>query len=437
MTTSSTDFRKIINLIETTNNDALLLSEGPLLNRGLAALGSNKAQGRVDRDQLAKPMLIGFKKFLGRTNRSGTLADVQAYLGQIGFTAQQAEKIVSDHSPYVDSDNDTDQSNTGSNDNTQGVAASASATPPTANSTTTTPTDDQNSAAPDPSVAGAAAQPVTPTPTSTRTTASAAASAANPVSDNIRDLQNQKEDFRNKYQETKKKREDAIGLRDNPKTPQDKRDEYNKQVMDLWRKQQEFLNSYKETKDKLDKMPGQSTPASDQSRENVASSYKYSGNILNELFDDQQVLSRGQISTIFTSAAAYAHDNNLVKSRVGKLVSQPNSSNNSNQGNPYGGYSNTVGSSSSGSTSSGNAVQQPSMPSSSSVPSTPKGAAQNAIDSLHNDMFSICKREGMSTQDIQSLKDAVRSKSRLAGITDAEQKNLLSLIGFAFLKTVK
>ncbi len=160
--------------------------------------------------------------------------------------------------------------------------------------------------------------------------------------------------------------------------------------------------------------------------EKLAASRKYSGNKLTELEAQSSPLGRGAINKLFTNAAAYAHDNNLLKSQTpgggasgaaqqGQGASatggQNNGSYGGNQGGGGGFDGNQGGSPSAGS----NQRQQ-----------TP-AIAQKVMD------FAI--KEGLTQGAIADLRRAVQG-SRDLGKLDQGKQESLKLIGFAFLKNL-
>lgn len=90
-----TDMRNIINLVESMNdeqvNEAGFISR--MANKGLATIGNKKAQGKVSKDDLSKKLSDNYYRWLGRTNKAGTLADLQQFFQQINFTNEQINTI--------------------------------------------------------------------------------------------------------------------------------------------------------------------------------------------------------------------------------------------------------------------------------------------------------------------------------------------------------
>lgn len=133
-----TDMRNIINLVESMSNDKIdeagFLSR--MANKGMASLGNKKAQGKVSKDDLAKKLSDNYYRWLGRTNRKGTLKDLQSFFQQIHFTNEQINDITKSIITHIEQNpeqaeqenqENTNQTNTDihaepSNDNTQRVA---------------------------------------------------------------------------------------------------------------------------------------------------------------------------------------------------------------------------------------------------------------------------------------------------------------------------
>ena len=90
-----TDMRNIINLVESMSNEKIdeagFVSR--MANKGLATLGNKRAQGKTLKDDLAKKMTDNYYRWLGRTNKKGTLADLQNFFQQINFTNDQINYI--------------------------------------------------------------------------------------------------------------------------------------------------------------------------------------------------------------------------------------------------------------------------------------------------------------------------------------------------------
>jgi hypothetical protein len=95
MSTSSNEFRKLMNLCESVD----ALDEGPMLNRLMSRFGNQKASGRVQRDELAKKMKDQFSVWIGRTGREGSMQDVEQFLTTLGYPGPAVQQIVGKSNP--------------------------------------------------------------------------------------------------------------------------------------------------------------------------------------------------------------------------------------------------------------------------------------------------------------------------------------------------
>lgn len=79
------NMRKIINLFEDVKEDLEESWLSDTLTKIQAGLGDAESQGKLDKNNLAKTLKDNFNRWIGRTNRDGTLEDIQTFLQKVGF----------------------------------------------------------------------------------------------------------------------------------------------------------------------------------------------------------------------------------------------------------------------------------------------------------------------------------------------------------------
>lgn len=86
------DMRKYINLFESEQiQEASWISNA--LTKLKASGGNSVAQGQQERNELAETLSNNFGKWIGRTNREGTLKDIQEFLQTVGFTNEEINQF--------------------------------------------------------------------------------------------------------------------------------------------------------------------------------------------------------------------------------------------------------------------------------------------------------------------------------------------------------
>lgn len=86
------DMRKYINLFESEQiQEASWISD--VLTKLKAKSGNSVAQGQIERNELAETLSNNYGKWIGRTNREGTLKDIQEFLQMVGFTNEEINQF--------------------------------------------------------------------------------------------------------------------------------------------------------------------------------------------------------------------------------------------------------------------------------------------------------------------------------------------------------
>lgn len=448
MSLNSNEFRRIINLLENVNSSETL-EEGPILNKIAAKLGSNAAKGRVDRDNLIKPMYAGYKSFLGRTGRTGTLDDVQKYLSQVGFQQQQVQQITAGHSSTPASAADPTKSTNAASASTAGQAddsdttpAPASATPPQDNANTDAapasdidipappkPFNKNNPAPPPPKPA--------PAPTGTPSSTPKVPPGVDPKSVakmNRRDHDKSATLHYNRMDHHDQKSAEA-GLKHRSLNHDPVAQEAQNKIMhDHSQKSSAHraLMNYHRT------MAGNGTRAE---------SIKNNKPTLNEFKISNPPLPKNDIKAIFTKAAEFAYDNELVKNKVSQLVG------NNSSGGQFGGYNsntsndandnqnNNNNNSNNSNNNNNNNSNNNTADNNQNNNRNNTGNNQNNNTSkdykadLHDKVLQQCMKDQLTQQDIRDLRNTASSVNSISKVTDKTDIYNLAIIGFSFLKT--
>lgn len=95
------NMRDIINLVESAEiSEAGFVSR--MANKGLSKLGNKKAQGRSTKDALTKRLKDNYYRWLGKTNKDGTLSDIQNFLKKVNFTNEQINLFTKQIVTYIE-----------------------------------------------------------------------------------------------------------------------------------------------------------------------------------------------------------------------------------------------------------------------------------------------------------------------------------------------
>lgn len=110
------NMRDIMNIVESVNLDeAGIISR--FANKGLASIGNKKAQGRANKDALTQRLKDNYYRWLGRTNREGTLSDLQEFLQQVNFTNEQINQFTKKVITYIEQNPNRAQEQNSNNEN--------------------------------------------------------------------------------------------------------------------------------------------------------------------------------------------------------------------------------------------------------------------------------------------------------------------------------
>ncbi len=392
MSASSDQIRQMIGLLESSVSTDRSLEEGPLINKALSALGSKRAFGRVERDTLAKKWLNGFNVWLGRTNRKGTTADIQSYLGILGFKPNQVSAILDDQEIGVvgaDSGGEPASTEPESGDNPAEPERSAAAEP--------TPGEE--------SPAAAAGEPPTP-----GTEPSSEATKQQSLS-----KMNWHDSARQQHIKNATDIQNHLSTNGSTLSPQDRQKAEQKLQ---WHKNR--ANVHRDSYNNHEKDYKAHKAASDTpihaSGEKLAASRTYSGNKLMELEVPLSPLSRSEIAKLFTNAAAYAHDNNLLKGQTSNNARSPQQA--GSTGGGYGGYDG------------GSSANQGDRYSGSN-----RGTQSQQTPAIAQKVMDFAIKEGLTQGTIADLRRAVQGSRNLGRLDQGKQESL-KLIGFAFLKNL-
>lgn len=110
------NMRDIMNLVESINLDEAGIFNR-LANKGMAALGNKKAQGKVSKDYLTQRLKNNYYRWLGRTNKEGTLADLQEFLQKVNFTNSQINQFTKPVISYIEQNPNRSQEQNSNNEN--------------------------------------------------------------------------------------------------------------------------------------------------------------------------------------------------------------------------------------------------------------------------------------------------------------------------------
>ena len=315
----SKDFRKLIDLFESTQVDPEQpLNEGPI-NKIMAKMGNAKAQGVEQRETIAKSMMAAYSKWLGMTKRSGTPTDMKIFFGRIGFTQPQVTEVLArslgeeptvpaqpQSSPAAGNQAAPDTS-TGSEPNTNSAAHPVPRvdTPdhqgrrePNVNRpkpAVPQPSADQSQAAPQSSTE----QPTSQEQPQNQPAAKAASAPPlrNPENITAEDVANWENRLKNATQKVQELMQSD---------PQRARN-----IQLIANKYQSWLDQYQQYKK-------QNNVGESLQLDLSSLVMELAGNVQDEL-----PLSKSQTKNLFSDAAAYAIDNELVRTRIQRMVNNP------------------------------------------------------------------------------------------------------------------
>jgi hypothetical protein len=455
--------RSFITLLEDAGSSGEPVTEGPILNRlankALGAIGNKRAQGRVQRDTLAKQMQDGFSVWVGKTNRKGTADDVQQYLQMIGFEPKQAQEILGQHAASGAKTSGQRQEPT--------VAMPAKTGAPTP-----TPTPTPTPAVVPPSVANpqqyASGMPhtITTNPAPAKASAAPAANRAPgaplgknvmpPVPPHIQAAADNRAAAANNTAppqpgEPNWDRRGALSARQTAADLASHHAKLRDQNIakansythpDAKAKPQARANYHHSRSQEFSKERDQHTANIRAHDSKIAGNQTESTKPRSKKLVELQIPSaantaiRGKdLANIFSSAAAYAHDKDMVSSKVqtqtgvAAAASVPPVGPSPGGGNTSGGYN--PGSASSFDDNVAQYYQNQRTPK--GGVGTTSGSAVNA--SLLNKMVSHLDSNGMSAEAIQKLRQNLQSMRSYSKVP-ANLKEPLAQVGFAFLKSV-
>lgn len=431
-----------------------------------AALGSKKAQGRQKRDQLGKKMLDGWYHWIGLTGKEGNAEDLESFLvSKVGFSRPEADQLMdqvsnnilgndrdvdtTDSSRNDRSDSDSEQETTNTSqapDNQDSPQpsnpdASTSSSEETDSNSTETNTNDnsqststandneQNSSS---RTANDNVQRTSNTANDNNSSRTANDDEPNdniPEDTNVSKMVNNIEDLMNYNNHRGVKA--TMNLRDIMKNCTDLLPYIGRQNKNNISPQQR-LQTAEAILDGIDFVSsndrsGVFDPYSIAERrqklvtliQELKNQLNSTNESINEVLDDGETISRADLIKFFDAAAAYAYEHNLVGKRRKK----------DGYGVPVDGVQPSVQQGQGGT--SGNGVGGRNY-----VPQSEDEKDEKRFNRRLDNVWDKVETLGLDSEDIQDAK-RLANKNKYEDISKPEDKNALSAIGWAFLKSLK